>query len=105
MFKVLKIYAKLFYFLQIVTPRITDTRSRQLPDSTIRGVGDSQHQRYVESVTLGLNNTGSRRLYASLICGVDYTPYHRSGEFSFKKFNSRLSVSVMQGVVHSGYQT
>ncbi len=31
------------------TPRITDTRSRQLPASLIPGVGDSPHHRYGES--------------------------------------------------------
>ncbi len=70
-FKVLKIDAKLIFF-QLATPRITDTRSRQLPDSTIRGVDDSSYNRY--------------------------------REFSFKKFNSRLSLSLMRGVIDSAYQ-
>ncbi len=64
------------------TLRINDTRSQRLPDSTIRGVGDSP----------------------STICGVDDSPYHRYSKFSFKKFNSRLSVSVMRGAVDSAYQ-
>jgi hypothetical protein len=51
LFKVLKIDAKLIFF-QLATPRITDTRSRRLPDSTIWGVGDSPYQRYVKSATL-----------------------------------------------------
>jgi hypothetical protein len=104
LFKVLKIDAKLIFFLQLATPRITDTRSRRLPDSTIRGVGDSPYQRNAESATLRLNFTGSRRLSASLIRGVDDSPYHRYSEFSFKKFNNWLSVSVMRGVVDSAYQ-
>ncbi len=87
-----------------MTPRITDTRSRRLPDSTIRGVGDSPYQPYAESATPRLNNTGSQLLSVSTIRGVDDSPYHRHSEFSFKKFNSRLSVSVMRGVVDSAYQ-
>jgi len=51
-----------------------------LPDSTIRGVGDSLYQRYAESATLRLNDTGSQRLSASLIRGVDDSPHHRYGE-------------------------
>jgi hypothetical protein len=60
-FKVLKIDAKLIFF-QLATPRITDTRSRRLPDSTILGVGDSPYQRYAELATPRLNDTGSQRL-------------------------------------------
>jgi hypothetical protein len=58
-FKVLKIDAKLFFF-QLATLRITDTRSRRLPDATIWGVGDSPYQQYAESATPRLNDTGSR---------------------------------------------
>ncbi len=47
-----------------------------LPDSMIRGVGNSLYQRYAESATLGLNDTGSRRLSVSLIHGVDNSPHH-----------------------------
>ncbi len=36
-------------------------RSDRLPDSKIRGVGDSPYQRYAESATLRINDTGSRR--------------------------------------------
>jgi hypothetical protein len=95
-FKVLKIDAKLIFFTngdspyhryaESSTPRLNDTGSRQLSVSTIRGVGDSPTQRS----TL-------------LIRGVDDSPYHRYGKFSFKKFKSRLSVSVMRGVVDSAY--
>ncbi len=52
---------------------------------------------YVESATLRLNDTGSRRLTVSLVRGVDDSPYHWYREFSFKKFNSRLPVSVIAG--------
>jgi hypothetical protein len=55
-----------------------------LPDSTIRGVGDSLYQRYAESATLRLNDTGSRRLSASLIRGVDDSPHHQYGELVLK---------------------
>jgi hypothetical protein len=53
-FKVLKIDAKQIFF-QLATPRITETRSRRLPDSTIRGVGDFPYQQYAESATLRLS--------------------------------------------------
>jgi hypothetical protein len=58
-FKVLKMDAKLIFF-QLETPCITNTQSGRLPDSTIRGVGDSPYQRYAELATPRLNNTGSR---------------------------------------------
>ena len=45
-------------------------RSDRLPNSTIRGVGDSPYQRYAESATLRINNTRSRRLPVSLSRGV-----------------------------------
>jgi hypothetical protein len=64
--KLLKIDAKLIFF-QLATPRITDTRSRRLPDSIILGVDDSPYQRYAESATLRLNDTGSRRRTASFL--------------------------------------
>ncbi len=102
-FKVLKIYAKLIFFstsdspyhgyAESSTPRLNDT-----------GVGDSPCQRYAKSSTPRLNDTGTRRLSISTICRVDDSPYHRYSEFSFKKFYSRLSVSVMRGVVDSAYQ-
>ncbi len=70
-----------------------------IPDSTIRGVVDSPYRWFTESATLRLNDTVSRRLTVSLVWWVDDSPYHRYGEFSFKKFNSQLSVLVMRGVV------
>ena len=60
-----------------------------LPDSTIRGVGDSLYQRYAESATLRLNDTGSRRLSASLIRGVDDSPHHRYGESAIEFFKKK----------------
>jgi hypothetical protein len=77
---------------------------KRLPDSTIRGVGDSLYQRYAESATLRLNDTGSQRLSASLIRGVDYSPHHRYGELAIDFFKRRLSVSVIRRVVNSLYR-
>jgi hypothetical protein len=68
------------------------------------GVIESPYRWYAESATFRLNDTGSRWLTVSLVRGVDDSPYHRYGEFSLKKFNSRLSVSVMRGVADSAYQ-
>ncbi len=68
------------WYAESSTLRIGDTRSRWLSNSTIRGVGDS------------------------LVRGVDDSPYHRYGEFSFKKFNCQLSLLVMRGVADSSYQ-
>ncbi len=77
---------------------------KRLPDSTIRGVGDSLYQRYAESATLRLNDTGSRRLSASLICGVDDSLHHRYGELAFEFFKRRLAVSEIRRVVNSAYR-
>ncbi len=77
---------------------------KRLPDSTIRGVGDSPHQRYAESATLWLNDTGSRWLSASLIRGVDDSPQHRYGESAIELFKRKLAVSVIRRVVDSAYQ-
>ncbi len=77
---------------------------KRLPDSMIWGVGDSLYQRYAESVTLRLNNTGSRRLSASLIRGVDDSPHHRYREFAIEFFKRRLAVSVIRRVVNSAYR-
>jgi hypothetical protein len=84
-------------FVQIATLSITDTRSRRLSDSTIRGVGDSPYQRYAESSTPRLKDTGSRRLTVSLVREVNDSTYQQYREFSFKKFNSRLSLSEIAG--------
>jgi hypothetical protein len=70
----------------------------------IRGVGDSLYQQYAESATLWLNNTGSRRLSASLIRGVDDSPHHRYGELAIEFFIRRLAVSVIRRVVNSAYR-
>jgi hypothetical protein len=77
---------------------------KRLPDSTIRGVGDSLYQRYAESATLRLNDTGSRWLSVSLICGVDDSPHHRYGELAIEFFKIRLAVSVIRRVVNSAYR-
>ncbi len=45
---------------QIATPRLNDTGSRRLSVSTIRGVGDSPYQRYAESATPRIVESGSR---------------------------------------------
>ncbi len=74
---------------------------KRLPDSTIRGVGDSPYQRYTESTTLRLNDTGSRRLSASLIRRVDNSPHHRYGESAIEFFKRKLTVSVIRRVVDS----
>ncbi len=76
---------------------------KRLPDSTIRGVGDSPYQQYAESATLRINNTGSRRLSASLIRGVDDSPHHRYGESAIEIFKRKLAASVIRRVVDSAY--
>jgi hypothetical protein len=55
---------------QIATPRLTGTGSRRLPDSPIRGVGDSPTHHYGESATPRLPDTESRRLPDSTMQGV-----------------------------------
>ncbi len=75
-----------------------------LPDSTIRGVGDSLYQQYAESATLRLNDTRSRRISASLILGVKDSPHHRYGELAIEFFKRRLAVSVIRRVVNSAYR-
>ncbi len=75
------------------TPRLNDT-----------GVGDSPDQRYAESATLRLSNTGSRRLSASLIRGVDDSPHHRYEESAIKFCKRKLAVSVIRRVFDSAYQ-
>ncbi len=74
---------------------------KRLPDSTIRGVGDSP---YAESATLRLNDTGSRRLSASLIREVDDYPHHRYGESAFEFKKKKLAVLVIRIVVDSAYR-
>jgi hypothetical protein len=66
---------------------------KRLPDSTIRGVGDSPYQQYAESATLRLNDTGSRRHSTSLIRGVDNSPHHRYGESAIEFFKRKLAIS------------
>ncbi len=114
--KVLKIDAKLIFFstsyslyhryAESSTPRLNDTGSRLLSLSTIRGVGDSPTQRYGESTTLRITDTASFLLKNSIADSpsrwLSVSP--RYSEFSFKKYNSQLSISVMRGVVDSAYQ-
>jgi len=77
---------------------------KRLPDSTIRGVGDSLYQQHAESATLRLNDTGSQRLSASLIHGVKDSPHHRYRELAIEFFKRKLSVSMIQRVVDSPHQ-
>ncbi len=53
------------------TPRITDTRSRQLPASLIHGVGDSPHHRYGESAI----DIFKRKLSVTMIRRVVNSPH------------------------------
>ncbi len=55
------------YFFFLATPRITDKRSRRLPDSTICGVSHSPTHWYGESTTLRITDTRSRWLTVSPI--------------------------------------
>ncbi len=77
---------------------------KRLPDSTIRGVGNSPYQRYTESVTLRLNDRGSQQLSTSLIPGVNNSLHHRYEELAIEFFKRKLAVSVIWRVVDSEYQ-
>ncbi len=76
---------------------------KRLPDSMIRGVGDSPYQWYAESATLQLNDTGSRLLNFlkenSLYrwYGESSTPWISDAE------SRRLPVSLSRRVADSGY--
>ncbi len=65
------------------TPRISDTGSRQLPESLIRGVADSPHHWYEKSANPHITDTESRLLHF---------------------FKRKLSVSMIQRVVDSPHQ-
>ncbi len=100
------------------TPRITDTRSHQLPASLIRRVGDSPHHRYGESAneffknslyrwyressTPRTSDTVSRRLPVSLSRRVVDSAYHGYGESTTPRIiesgSRRLCGSVIWGV-------
>ncbi len=75
------------------TPRITDTRSRQLPASLIRGAAtscitdmdDSLYRWVGESPTPCITNMESRRLRVSLSRGVDDSVDRWYRESSFKE--------------------
>jgi hypothetical protein len=102
-FKVLKNEAKLIFCSNSDSPyhRYVELLTLRLNDMQSRRLSVSVN---AESATLRLNDMGSRRLTVSLVRGVDDSPYHRYREFSLKKFNSRLSASVMRGVADSAYQ-
>jgi hypothetical protein len=102
LFKVLKIDAKLI-FSQLATAHITNTRSRRLPNSTTRGVGDFPYQRYAEWTTLRITNIASFLLKNSIAnspyqwCEESSTP-HISDEESH-----RLPVSLSWRVADSAH--
>ncbi len=65
---------------------------------------DSPHHWYAESPTPRITDTGSRRLPASLICGVPDSPHHRHGESAIEFFKRKLSVLMIRRVVDSPHQ-
>ncbi len=85
------------------TPRITDTRSRQLPASLIRGVGDSRHHRYGESAI----EFFKRKLSVSMIRRVIDSPHQWYGELPTPRIieseSCRLLVSPIRRVNDSAY--
>ena len=68
--------------------------------SWLRILGDI----HIRTTTPRLNDTGSRRLSASLIRGVDDSPHHRYGESAIEFFIRKLAVSVIRRVVDSAYR-
>ncbi len=64
------------WYRESPTPRIFDTRSRQLPVSLIRGVRDSPHYRYGESAF----EFFKRKLSVSMIRRVIDSPHQWYGE-------------------------
>ncbi len=85
-------FAEIFIF-EIRLPAITNSRSHPL---SVRWYGESPTPRIVES--------GSRRLPASLICGVSDSPHHRYEESAIEFFKRKLSVSMIRRVVSSPHQ-
>jgi hypothetical protein len=51
-----------------------------------------------------ITDTGSRRLPASLICGVGDSPHHRYGESAIEIFKRKISVSMIRRVIDSPHQ-
>ncbi len=86
------------------TPRITDTRSRELPASLIHGVGDSPHHRYEESAT----EFFKRKLSVSMIQRVVDSPHQWYGEsptpLIVESESRRLRVSLIRRVDNSAYR-
>ncbi len=82
-------YAILFGALQwygeSLTPRITDMRSRQLPASLIRRVGDSPHHRYGESAM----EFFKRKLSVSMIRRVVNFPHQWYSESPTPRITKR----------------
>ncbi len=64
--------------IQTATPRVTDTESRRLTVSLIRGVVNSLYHRFGESPTPRLTDAGGRRLSVSPMRGA-----HNHRHFSF----------------------
>jgi hypothetical protein len=94
-----------------VTSCITDTRSRRLPISLMRGVAEPLYHRCMESSTLCITDTG---IFSNSILnsdspmrGVNDSPYHRYEESStphITNMRSRwLPVSPICGVAYSPY--
>jgi hypothetical protein len=96
-------FAEIFIFEKRLSV-ITDTGSRRLCVSVIRGVATSPHHWYAESPTLHITDTRSRQLLASLIRGVGNFPHHRYWESVIEFFKRKLSVSMIRRVVDSLHQ-
>jgi hypothetical protein len=106
-------FAEIFVFKKRL-PAITDTGSRQLSVSVIRGVADSQYRWVRESTTPRITNTRSRRLPASLIRRVGYWIFFKEnflyrwyGESSTPRTSDTVSrqlpVSLSRRVADSPY--
>ncbi len=85
------------------TPRITDMRSRQLPASLIRGVGDSPHHRYREAAI----EFFKRKLSVLMIRRVVDSPHQWYGESPTHRIveseSRRLCLSPIWRVDDSAY--
>ncbi len=107
-------FAEIFVFEKRL-PAITDTGSRRLSISVIRGVSDSSHHWYVESATPRITDTESwllnffkRKLSVSMIGRVVDSPYCWVGELPtphiVESESRRLRVSLIQRVDDSAYR-
>ncbi len=85
------------------TPRISDTRSGQLPASLIRGVANSPHYWYTESATPRITDTESRLL----IFLKENSLYRWYGELLTPRTSDtvsrRLPLSMSRRVVNSAH--